>query len=172
MRSKSPVLKGDLGGSSGDLAGSSEVLVRLCGYLPLAIQVVVLLREPETTVAGLVAELGDEKSRLAKLRVLTPEGKVWVDLDVAASLSLSYRRLQLVEQRVLERVADFAGADLRYADFYQADLTNANFNGADLRYANFSGANLAGAKLNQARLARANFTGADLYQTNIAPISL
>ncbi len=105
---KVPLFKGDLGGSSGDLAELSQKLVRLCGYLPLAIQVVgALLQEPETTVA----ELADEKSRLAKLRVRMPEGKVLVDLDVAASLSLSDRRLRSPEQRVLARVAVLRGED-------------------------------------------------------------
>ncbi len=53
--------------------------------------------------------------------------------------------------------ASFAGANLRYADFTQANLRETDFSGADLSFANFTDANITGAdfayaKLHQARI--------------------
>ncbi|WP_280412324.1 tetratricopeptide repeat protein [Nocardia asiatica] len=62
-------------------------LVRLCGYLPLALQIVaaLLAEEPGRSIAHLVADLAAETSRLS--------GLVYEDVSVRAAFELSYRRL-------------------------------------------------------------------------------
>ena len=63
--------------------------------------------------------------------------------------------------------ANLSGANLRWADLSEANLSEANLSGADLRWASLSGAdlrgaNLRGADLRWASLSGANLSGADL----------
>ena len=56
------------------------------------------------------------------------------------------------------------GSCLARADLRRAQFWNANFHGADLSYANLTGANLRSANLQYAVLCGANLTGADLSE--------
>jgi len=67
---------------------------------------------------------------------------------------------------------DTFNADLRRANFANANLINAKFIGTDLEGANFHEANLKGAHLNDAKLTRANFCRADLYETDFSGATL
>lgn len=60
-----------------------------------------------------------------------------------------------------------SGADLRDADFCEANLKGANLSGADLR-----GANLKGTNLQSADLRGANLTGVDLRKTKFKGANL
>lgn len=85
---------------------SARELVRLCGYLPLAVRVAgaklastkyLLLRE-------LVERMADERRRLAELRV--------GDLDVRAGVELSYRSCDPSQRRLLRLLGWFDSVDL------------------------------------------------------------
>ena len=58
--------------------------------------------------------------------------------------------------------ADLSGADLRYINLSDADLSGANLRGADLRYVNLSDADLSGADLRYINLSDADLSGANL----------
>jgi hypothetical protein len=65
-------------------------LARLCGHLPLALRIVAarLAANPQWTVADLVEELADERSRLAALDTED------ADTSVRAALDVTYRSLR------------------------------------------------------------------------------
>jgi DNA-binding SARP family transcriptional activator len=69
-------------------------IVRLCGYLPLAVRVAAsrLAARPSLSLAALAADLGDEHQRLDHLEV--------GDVSVRASLALSYRGLDETARRL------------------------------------------------------------------------
>jgi Pentapeptide repeats (8 copies) len=67
---------------------------------------------------------------------------------------------------------DTFNADLKRANFANANLINTKFIGTDLEEANFHEANLKGAHLNDAKLTRANFCRADLYETDFSGATL
>lgn len=83
----------------------ARLLARSCGHLPLALRITgsVLLNNPAMTVSGYLAMLSDRRQRLARLR--DPDD---AQLDVAASLSLSYAALDPPTQSVLRQLAVFA----------------------------------------------------------------
>jgi len=88
--------------------GSAAQIVRHCGELPLAVRIAAarLVARPHWRLARLATNLADEHRRLDELRL--------GDLEVRASLTLSYLGLKPDEQRVLRRLAlldapDFAG---------------------------------------------------------------
>ena len=62
----------------------------------------------------------------------------------------------------LESNPDGSGADLRFANLSDADLSDANLSGADLRFADLSDANLSGAK---GLLSTVNFLEAHFERT-------
>ena len=64
--------------------------------------------------------------------------------------------------------ANFAGRDLRGADFWKQDLRHVDFTGADLTDAILEEAELEGARLNGATLLRANFTRANLSGADLS----
>ena len=68
-------------------------------------------------------------------------------------------------------------ANLKWAQMYQADLTNADLNDANLVHANLfeanlSGADLTGANLSQAELSGADLSGADLTDADLSGADL
>ena len=65
------------------------------------------------------------------------------------------------------RHANLWGADLRGADLRHADLGDADLRGADLRHANLWGADLRGADLRDANLRHANLRDANLRHANL-----
>ena len=70
-----------------------------------------------------------------------------------------------------------AGADLEYAIFANANMSNSNFTGAFMRHAILSGANLQNstfknAVLNDSELVNTDFTGADLSGAHLANADL
>lgn len=81
-------------------------IVKACGFLPLAIRVTgsVLSNNPALAVADYAAALADERQRLTHLR--DPDD---TQLDVAASLGLSYSSLDDTRQSALRRLGVFAG---------------------------------------------------------------
>jgi len=78
-------------------AGQVGELVRLCGYLPLAIGMLArqLRHHPAWTVAGMAAELAAARDRLAMMHA--------ENLSVAAAFDLSYRDLAATQQRLFRR---------------------------------------------------------------------
>jgi len=77
---------------------------------------------------------------------------------------------------------DFHGANLRWTDLSDANLSDANLVGANLRWsyltdanlrgANLRGVDLIGANLTDANLSKANLCGADLRGANLAGTNL
>jgi tetratricopeptide (TPR) repeat protein/transcriptional regulator with XRE-family HTH domain len=94
-------------------------IIRLCGYLPLAIGMVArqLYHHPAWTAAGRAAELASARDRL---ELMATE-----NLSVAAAFDLSYANLAPDQQRLFRRLGLHPGADL---DAYAA----AALDGADL----------------------------------------
>ncbi len=77
---------------------AARELVRLCGYLPLAVRVAgaKLVAYPHWKISGLVSRLVDERRRMAELR----HGA----LDVRGSFDLSYQRIDPQARRLLRRL--------------------------------------------------------------------
>ncbi len=77
---------------------AARELVRLCGYLPLAVRVAGarLLAHPHWKISGLVSRLVDERCRIAELR----HGA----LEVRSSFDLSYQRIDPQARRLLRRL--------------------------------------------------------------------
>jgi tetratricopeptide (TPR) repeat protein len=82
----------------------ARALAGACGYLPLALRVSgsILQINPALSAAGYVRQLADERVRLAQLR--DPDDP---HLDVAASLVLSYARLDPAAQAVFRQLGVF-----------------------------------------------------------------
>jgi tetratricopeptide (TPR) repeat protein/transcriptional regulator with XRE-family HTH domain len=86
-------------------------LAEMCGHLPLALRVSgsILHNNPALPIATYLSQLADERRRLRSLR--DPDD---AQLDVAASLALSYARLGTTAQRVFRQLgtiaADFSTA--------------------------------------------------------------
>ncbi len=78
---------------------AAEQLVEYCGRLPLALRVAAarLVARPHWRLTQLAARLSDERRRLDELR--------FGDLDVRASLTLSYRELAEPQQRAFRLLA-------------------------------------------------------------------
>ena len=81
-----------------------DVLARLCGALPLALNVVAALLDdrPDWNLQGLIARLSDERARLQTLKMPNDP-----DLDVEASLGLSYKLLDEETQRLFRTLGIF-----------------------------------------------------------------
>jgi DNA-binding SARP family transcriptional activator/tetratricopeptide (TPR) repeat protein len=81
-------------------------LVRATGMLPLAVRIIAsrLAGRPHWTVEQLAGWLGDERRRLAELRV--------EDLDVAASFELSHRQLDADRARAFRLLSVAGGPDI------------------------------------------------------------
>ena len=78
----------------------------LCGYLPLAIQLVAagLRHHPAWTVTDLAAELATARDRLPALQA--------EDVSVAAAFNLSYQDLTVGQQRLFRRLGLHPGAEI------------------------------------------------------------
>ena len=89
-------------------AGDAAVdeIIRLCGYLPLAIGMLArqLHHHPAWTVAGLAADLAAAKDRLELMHA--------ENLSVAAAFDLSYRDLTPGQQRLFRRLGLHPGPDI------------------------------------------------------------
>lgn len=83
-----------------------ETVVRLCGHLPLAIQLVAsqLRHRPARGVADLVTRLSGARLRLSDIRA--------GDRDIAAAFELSYRGLTDEMRRAFRRLGLHPGIDL------------------------------------------------------------
>ena len=81
----------------------ADQICYLCGYLPLAIRAAGSLLDitADLDPAAYADQLRDERTRLTRI------GTEGVDLDVEASLSLSYQRLSPDEARVFRQLAVF-----------------------------------------------------------------
>ncbi|HEX2297717.1 MAG TPA: BTAD domain-containing putative transcriptional regulator, partial [Pseudonocardiaceae bacterium] len=86
--------------------GAAREIVRLCGYLPLAVRVAAarLAARPHWRLARLATALTDENHRLDELRL--------GDLEVRASLALSYEGLAPAGRRVFRRLGLLGGGDV------------------------------------------------------------
>jgi DNA-directed RNA polymerase specialized sigma24 family protein len=86
------------------IGGQAAELARLCGYLPLALRVSasLLATNDDLPVPVYLARLADERTRLAQLR--DPD---MPDLDVEASLRLSYDALDSAAQQALYIMSTF-----------------------------------------------------------------
>jgi tetratricopeptide (TPR) repeat protein len=91
---------------TGAEADAASELVRLCGYLPLAICLLAakLRPEPHWRIADLVRELLQAKHRLVEMRA--------EDVAVARAFDLSYYRLSAGQRRFFRRLSLHPGADL------------------------------------------------------------
>ncbi|HET9139146.1 AfsR/SARP family transcriptional regulator [Actinophytocola sp.] len=99
----------------GRIAGADRVaaepsaaleVARLCGFLPLALRIAGarLVRRPDWTIARLGARLGDESVRLSELR--------YGDLEVRASLAVSYRGLGQRQRRLFHLLGSLTAPDV------------------------------------------------------------
>jgi tetratricopeptide (TPR) repeat protein/transcriptional regulator with XRE-family HTH domain len=90
-------------GAADDAVGE---IARLCGYLPLAIGMLSgqLRHHPARTAAGLAAELGKARDRLAAMRA--------ENLSVAAAFDLSYQDLTAAQQRLFRRLGLVPGPSI------------------------------------------------------------
>jgi tetratricopeptide (TPR) repeat protein len=81
-------------------------VVRLCGYLPLAIGLVAagLRHHPAWTVTDLAAELATARDRLGAMQA--------EDVSVAAAFDLSYQDLTVSQQRLFRRLGLHPGVDI------------------------------------------------------------
>jgi tetratricopeptide (TPR) repeat protein len=86
--------------------GPAGELIRLCGYLPLAISMLAsqLRHHPAWTVAGMAAELAAAQGRLALMYA--------ENLSVAAAFDLSYRDLTAAQQRLFGRLGLVPGPSI------------------------------------------------------------
>ena len=84
-------------------AGPADELTRLCGYLPLAIEMLArqLRHHPAWTVPSMAAELAAARDRLAMMHA--------ENLLVAAAFDLSYRDLAATQQRLFRRAGLIPG---------------------------------------------------------------
>jgi len=91
---------------SGRAASGAADLVRLCGYLPLAIGMVgsQLRHHPARTAGDLAADLAATSNRLAAMRA--------ENLSVAAAFDLSYAGLGPAQQRLFRRLGLAPGPDI------------------------------------------------------------
>jgi tetratricopeptide (TPR) repeat protein/transcriptional regulator with XRE-family HTH domain len=96
---------GDLG-DLGDGDGPAGEIIRLCGYLPLAIGMLArqLRHHPARTAAAVAAGLAAARDRLAVMRT--------ENLSVAAAFDLSYADLTAAQQRLFRRLGLAPGPDI------------------------------------------------------------
>ncbi|MFC0434387.1 AfsR/SARP family transcriptional regulator [Kutzneria buriramensis] len=85
---------------------AARQLVRLCGYLPLAVRVAgaKLASTKYLLVGELVTRIADERRRLAELRV--------GDLDVRAGVEVGYRSCDPLQRKLLRLLGWFDSVDL------------------------------------------------------------
>ncbi|MDD2756149.1 MAG: NB-ARC domain-containing protein [Methanothrix sp.] len=85
------------------ISNHSEELAELCGHLPLALRAAasLLAVKSDLNPSNYLAELRSERTRLKKI------GKEGVDLDVEASLNLSYIHLTAKTARVFRQLSVF-----------------------------------------------------------------
>jgi DNA-binding SARP family transcriptional activator/tetratricopeptide (TPR) repeat protein len=85
--------------------GPAQEVVRLCGYLPLAIRICAarLVARPAWTVGYLAGRLGDQRQRLAELAA--------DDRSVTAALTVSYQQLTPFQQRLFRLLGLHPGPD-------------------------------------------------------------
>ncbi len=81
-------------------------LARLCGYLPLALQIIaaILVEDPALPLRDLAGELAEENSRLEPL--------AYGSLAVRVAFDLSYQRLDATQARVLRLMSVPPGTDI------------------------------------------------------------
>jgi tetratricopeptide (TPR) repeat protein len=93
-------------------------IIRLCGYLPLAIRLIAgaLRRHPAWTAADLAADLAAAKDRLATMRA--------ENLSVAAAFDLSYADLTPEQQRLFRRLGLYPGTTIDAYAAASLDGTN------------------------------------------------
>jgi tetratricopeptide (TPR) repeat protein len=86
-----------------DTTGVADEIARLCGCLPLALRAAASLiaATPDLNPAAYSAQLRDERTRLTKI------GREGVEIDVEASLNLSYRQLSPEAARVFRQLSVF-----------------------------------------------------------------
>jgi tetratricopeptide (TPR) repeat protein len=85
--------------------GPAREVLRLCGYLPLAIRISAarLAARPAWTISYLAGRLGDQQERLAELAA--------GDRSVAAALAVSYQQLTPAQQRLFRLLGLHPGPD-------------------------------------------------------------
>jgi tetratricopeptide (TPR) repeat protein len=98
----------------GNLQGAAR-LARLCGGLPLALQITAALlkADPELSTAELTDQLSGEKDRLAGLRY--DDGNGTSGPSVAATFGLSYHRLDEAAARMFRLLPVSSGPDVSTA---------------------------------------------------------
>jgi tetratricopeptide (TPR) repeat protein len=92
--------------ASGAGVGAADEIARLCGCLPLALRAAasLLAATLDLNPAAFAVQLRDERTRLAKI------GKEGVEIDVEASLNLSYQQLSPEAARVFRQLSVFPAA--------------------------------------------------------------
>ena len=102
---------------------AAEQIVRLCGYLPLAVRIAGarLAARPHWPLARLAAYLADEYRRLDELQL--------GDLEVRASLTLSYEGLDALARQAFRRLGLLEAPD--FAPWVTAALLDTTLDQAD-----------------------------------------
>jgi DNA-binding SARP family transcriptional activator/tetratricopeptide (TPR) repeat protein len=85
--------------------GPADEVLRLCGYLPLAIRICAarLAARPAWTVGYLAGRLGDQRQRLAEMAT--------ADRSVTTALTVSYQQLTSCQQRLFRLLSLHPGPD-------------------------------------------------------------
>jgi len=142
----------------------------------------VLVHDSLSNIIGvlrIVDELGDRSSRVnssssSDLVTSSPSSlakrETSSDLEAIASFGINNAQTLLHQYKFGQR--NFAGLDLRGADFAEADLQQVNFsgaslNGSDCSHANLQFSNLRGADLRGVNFQYANLQGADLKGSDL-----
>ena len=98
--------RGDIDTRVADDPKNAAAISKLCGYLPLALQIVsaLLADQPFRPLASLAADLADAQTRLDELQR--------ENLAVRAAFDLSYRRLTSAQARAFRLMSLLSGADV------------------------------------------------------------
>ncbi len=100
---RSPEILRRLTTAQNDTIDAVDVIAYFCGYLPLALRAAASLiaATPDLNPLTYATQLRDERTRLTKI------GKEGVDIDVEASLNLSYQQLSPEAARVFRQLSVF-----------------------------------------------------------------
>jgi len=127
------------------------------------------LRRLKKTIDGLSDFKGWNRWRAANRKIVPDlSGANLGEIDLIGDTNLKGADLSFADlfeasiEQLRLKGANLEGADLRFAQLWKADLRDANLNSADLTGASLEGADMRGANLFSARLENSKLAGARL----------